>query len=114
MNLDTLLEKGEQKRAWIEDQAKNQGEHLFSVPIAFAEGSNGQQNPNHPASDGTPIARAPLSESNKKEKEKQHKAVGKSKNTVGTWKKIQRTTNTTVKDTLPISEAIGRKRGSGE
>ena len=34
-----------------------------------------------------PIAHAPLSESNKTKKEKQHKVVGKSKNIVGTWKK---------------------------
>ena len=61
-----------------------------------------------------PIACPPLSESNKKEKEKQHKAVGKSKNIVGTWKKIQQPTNTTMKDTLSISEAIGRKRGNEE
>ncbi|KAK9998721.1 hypothetical protein SO802_018324 [Lithocarpus litseifolius] len=47
-----------------------------------------------------PLARAPLSESNER-KGKQPKAVGKSRNTVGTWKKIQRTTNTTVREEWP-------------
>ena len=50
----------------------------------------------------------------KQKKKNSTRLWGRAKTQWGLGKKIQRTTNTTVKDTLSISEAIGRKRGRGE
>lgn len=50
----------------------------------------------------------------KQKKKNSTRLWGRAKTQWGLGKRIQRTTNTTMKDTLSISKAIGRKRGCGE
>ena len=111
MTLDAIVQKGEQKLTGLEGQAKNPRVQLFSMPIDFVEGSNGNIKSNYVATDRMPLARALLNESKKKKK---HKVVRKSKNTMGTWKKFQQTTNTIKQAIRAFSKVGGRKRESGE
>ena len=71
MTLDTIVEKGEQKLTGLEGQAKNPKVQLFSMPIDFVEGSNGNIKSNYVATDRMPLARALLNESKKKKKKAQ-------------------------------------------